>query len=188
MPKRTGNARQRHQDQGGRLFIPASRIRQIRWEESVARSAYRREGLPDGQIEHITCHCGSVDCLANPVPIELLSTSWSAKGRRLDLRDLGDLTHTIWRLEFVIQHDPDGEYFVRFGKGDAPPTLARVLPSKGNSRPRGGTRTLHVRTPNMVWNDLHGVWRLVVVSSADSTTELTVPWSMGVSRRRSGTR
>jgi hypothetical protein len=53
-------------DKGGRLFIPQSRMRHIRWEESVARARAKRDGNTDPVILHTTCHCGSVECLGTP--------------------------------------------------------------------------------------------------------------------------
>lgn len=53
------------------MFLPGWRMRQIRWEESVARARARREGLVDIAIHHHDCHCGSVGCLAVPLVREI---------------------------------------------------------------------------------------------------------------------
>jgi hypothetical protein len=64
--KRHKTRLQSHIDECGRVFLPDWRMRQIRWEESVARAKARREGLVDVVVSHGDCHCGSVGCLAVP--------------------------------------------------------------------------------------------------------------------------
>jgi hypothetical protein len=51
---------------GGNVFIPVWRMRQIRWEESVARARARRR-REKAEIIHLTCHCGFIGCIAVPV-------------------------------------------------------------------------------------------------------------------------
>lgn len=51
---------------GGNVFIPQWRMRQIRWEESIAHARARRRN-EKAEIFHLTCHCGSLECIANPV-------------------------------------------------------------------------------------------------------------------------
>ena len=41
-------------------------MRQIRWEESIVRARARRRD-DKAEIFHLTCHCGSLECIANPV-------------------------------------------------------------------------------------------------------------------------
>ena len=51
---------------GGRVFIPEWRIRQIKFEESIAHSiANRTENLEkfDIVIQHWTCCCGLMSCV-----------------------------------------------------------------------------------------------------------------------------
>ena len=50
-----------------RSFIPQARIRRIRWEEAVAHSIGKRSGKPY-RVIHLTCHCGSVECLGAAIP------------------------------------------------------------------------------------------------------------------------
>lgn len=64
-----------HIDAGGRVFLPAWRMRQIRWEESVARAAAKRGGKTNITVHHSDCHCGSVGCLAVPIVRELKKPS-----------------------------------------------------------------------------------------------------------------
>lgn len=59
--------RRAHIDRGERAFLPLTRMREIRWEECVARSLARREGLADHALVHHDCHCGSIGCLGVPV-------------------------------------------------------------------------------------------------------------------------
>lgn len=54
-------------DHWGKAFIPQSRMRQIRWEESVIQSRSRREGNPNPVIRHDGfCCCGNIGCVAQP--------------------------------------------------------------------------------------------------------------------------
>lgn len=65
--KRKATARRaRHLDEGGRVFMPLSRMCAIRWEEAVERSRLRRDGLTLHTVIHGTCHCGSIDCVGVP--------------------------------------------------------------------------------------------------------------------------
>ena len=58
----------------GKVFLPQSRMRQIRWEEAVLRSRIKREVITDTRfyyegpptINHWNCLCGSIECLGNP--------------------------------------------------------------------------------------------------------------------------
>jgi hypothetical protein len=62
------NRRRCHIVSGNRVFLPLSRMRRIRWEEAVEYSNARREGRKDKlTCSHWDCHCGSVNCLANPM-------------------------------------------------------------------------------------------------------------------------
>jgi hypothetical protein len=58
--------RRLHIGKFGRVFLPQSRMRHVRWEEAVLRSRAKRAGVPDPVIHHTDCHCGSVECLAVP--------------------------------------------------------------------------------------------------------------------------
>jgi hypothetical protein len=40
---------------------------EIRWEESIAYSEAKRDGMKDPIIRHRDCHCGSIGCLGVPV-------------------------------------------------------------------------------------------------------------------------
>jgi hypothetical protein len=54
-------------DHWGKAFIPHSRMRHIRREESVLQSRARREGNPNPVIRHDGfCCCGSIECVAQP--------------------------------------------------------------------------------------------------------------------------
>lgn len=69
---RVKDARRRaHIDRGERAFLPLVRMRQIRWEESVAHSQARRRGLEEYKLEHGDCHCGSIECLGVPRVVPL---------------------------------------------------------------------------------------------------------------------
>jgi len=59
--------RRRHIQDGGRAFLPQSRMRQIRWEEAVTLSRAKREGKPVSSLRHFDCHCGSIECLGVPM-------------------------------------------------------------------------------------------------------------------------
>ncbi len=63
---------------GDSAYIPLRRMREIRWEESVVNSQLKRLNPNDYQINHITCHCGSISCLGTPV----LVTNRKRKKRR----------------------------------------------------------------------------------------------------------
>jgi hypothetical protein len=54
-----------HIKNGGRVFIPQWRMRQIRWEEARLNSIAKREGL-NGDLHHTSCTCGSIICLGAP--------------------------------------------------------------------------------------------------------------------------
>lgn len=63
---RTMNTRrENHIQAGGRVFLPQSRMRQIRFEEAVLHSIVKREGLK-GELHHLDCQCGSIYCKATP--------------------------------------------------------------------------------------------------------------------------
>ena len=63
---RTINTRREdHIRDGGRVFLPQSRMRQIRFEEAVLNSIVKREGLK-GELHHMDCSCGSIYCKATP--------------------------------------------------------------------------------------------------------------------------
>jgi hypothetical protein len=54
-----------HIQEGGRVFLPQWRMRQIRWEEAQLNSIAKREGL-SGELHHMNCPCGSIACLGAP--------------------------------------------------------------------------------------------------------------------------
>lgn len=58
--------RRRHIQSGGRAFLPLSRMRHIRWEESVSRSRLKRDGVLDPKITHHNCSCGFIECQGVP--------------------------------------------------------------------------------------------------------------------------
>ena len=67
---RRRNTRQwRHINDGGRVFLPQSRMRHIRWEESLMHAYAKRKGASVTSFRHLDCHCGSVECLGVPTPI-----------------------------------------------------------------------------------------------------------------------
>lgn len=48
-------------------FIPLQCMREIKWEESVVQSQANRAGhLGTVPFQHISCHCGAIDCLGQP--------------------------------------------------------------------------------------------------------------------------
>lgn len=57
-----------HIKRGEHETLPQWRMRQIRWEEAVQRSANQRARRPvkDLQFVHWDCLCGMIGCLANP--------------------------------------------------------------------------------------------------------------------------
>jgi hypothetical protein len=70
MSKRATPCRERkraHIDRGERAFLPLGRMREVRWEESVARSEANRAGLTEYTLVHGDCHCGSISCLCVPM-------------------------------------------------------------------------------------------------------------------------
>ena len=70
--RRARDARRRaHIDRGERVFLPPERMRQIRWEESVAHAQAKRSGIERYKLLHSDCHCGSVECLGVPLVIKL---------------------------------------------------------------------------------------------------------------------
>ena len=80
MSKRAAPCRERkraHIDRCERAFLPLWRMREVRWEESVARSEAKRAGLTEYRIEHGDCHCGSISCLCTP-----LVRRWDAETQR----------------------------------------------------------------------------------------------------------
>lgn len=56
-----------HIGRGDRAFLPQERMREVRWEESVALSQARRAGIAEYMLRHMDCHCGSVSCLCVPI-------------------------------------------------------------------------------------------------------------------------
>jgi hypothetical protein len=57
---------------GERVFLPQSRMRNIRWEEAVNRAQNNRDRgtkryINNLQFVHWDCTCGSIECLANPI-------------------------------------------------------------------------------------------------------------------------
>ena len=62
--------KQRHIDRGERAFLPASRMRAIRWEESIARARARRDGVGDHKVIHVVFHCG-IECMGVPLVVPL---------------------------------------------------------------------------------------------------------------------
>lgn len=64
------NRRSQHINNGGRVFLPQSRMRQIRWEESVLRSRLNRGDSKhkpeDVVIVHTSCGCGGIGCQGLP--------------------------------------------------------------------------------------------------------------------------
>jgi hypothetical protein len=80
MSKRAAPCRERkraHIDRGERAFLPLGRMREVRWEESVARSEANRAGLTDYTLMHLDCHCGSIACLCVPIVMR-----WDARNQR----------------------------------------------------------------------------------------------------------
>lgn len=68
MKTNSNNRLRKHIISGNRVFIPLSRMRKIRFEESVKYSIARRAGRKDKlTCSHFDCSCGSIDCLANPI-------------------------------------------------------------------------------------------------------------------------
>lgn len=55
-----------HINEGGRVFLPQERMRQIRWEECVVNAAMKRRGIDRPVIRHRNCCCGSIECIAVP--------------------------------------------------------------------------------------------------------------------------
>lgn len=66
--RRRLSRRARFIDAGGDAFLPASRMREIRWEEAVIRSRLKREGHTRVTFRHVHFHCPSGCCLGTPVP------------------------------------------------------------------------------------------------------------------------
>lgn len=60
------NRLKKHIFKFGRVFLPQSRMRHIRWEEAVVRSIARRAKRKDPLLAHHSCHCGSIECLGVP--------------------------------------------------------------------------------------------------------------------------
>jgi hypothetical protein len=60
----------RHLRKGGSLFIPQWRMREIRWEESVANSIINREKRK-AKLIHFSCSCGSLSCLGVPMIMDI---------------------------------------------------------------------------------------------------------------------
>jgi hypothetical protein len=70
--RRDKDARRRaHIDRAERVFLPEERMRQIRWEESVAHSQAKQRGIEEYKLVHMDCHCGSVECLGVPIVVPL---------------------------------------------------------------------------------------------------------------------
>lgn len=61
----TNTRREDHIQNGGRVFLPQWRMRQIRWEEAVMNSVAKRENLI-GTLHHGFCGCGSIGCQGTP--------------------------------------------------------------------------------------------------------------------------
>jgi hypothetical protein len=68
MKPNSNNRLRKHINSGNRAFLPLSRMRRIRFEESVQYSIARRNGRKDKlTCVHFDCSCGSINCLANPI-------------------------------------------------------------------------------------------------------------------------
>lgn len=67
--KISNRKRQHIQNTHGKVFLPQSRMREIRWEESVRYSQLKREGDDKEQycIERFDCSCGYIGCLGQPI-------------------------------------------------------------------------------------------------------------------------
>lgn len=92
MSKKASPPRQRkraHIDRGERVFIPLERMRETRWEESVAYSRAKRAGLSDYKLTHIDCHCGSISCLCTPTLMRWDETSARWVPANLEREDPG---------------------------------------------------------------------------------------------------
>ena len=64
--RRSTDRQAQHIHRGQGIFIPLWRMRKIKFEEAVVRSRAKREGISDPIIQHFTCCCGSLDCIAEP--------------------------------------------------------------------------------------------------------------------------
>lgn len=76
-PKPPSARTRAHIDRAERAFIPPERMREVRWEESVAHSKAKRAGITEYKLMHHDCHCGSIGCLCVPILMR-----WDAKDER----------------------------------------------------------------------------------------------------------
>lgn len=60
--------REKFIDNGGNVFMPLSKMREIRYDEAVIRSILRRKGQVDVTFSHVHFHCPSGCCLGTPIP------------------------------------------------------------------------------------------------------------------------
>lgn len=57
---------------GERVFLSQRRMRSIRWEEALVNAWLKRNPpRKPMHIVHYSCTCGSVDCLATPMAMQM---------------------------------------------------------------------------------------------------------------------